>query len=153
MNGFDEVVAAGFDARVQAITEAGGVPRKRARSVVTAIRRRRAVRAGTVTGASVLAVGALALAAVNLGPSHTVAPAAFPVPTSGAFPWCDLTSYPAVNTAALGGYPYEGRIYVNADRRGVRVRRAGRHEDGAPARLRRQLLRDDALRRALPGTG
>ncbi len=114
MNGFDEVVSAGFDARVQAITEGGGVPRKRARSVVTAIRRRRAVRAGAATGASVLAVGALAFAAVNLGPSHTVAPAAFPVPTGGALPWCDLTSYPAVNTEALGGYPYDGRIYVNA---------------------------------------
>jgi hypothetical protein len=113
MNGFDEVVREGFDARTQAITEAGGVPRKRARSVLHAIRRRRAVRAGTATGVSVLAVGALAVGAINLGASETLTPGAFPLPTTGAYPWCDLTSYPAVNPAALGDYAYAGRIYVN----------------------------------------
>ncbi len=119
MNGFDEVVREGFDARTQAITEAGGVPRKRARSVLRAIRRHRAVRAGTATGMSVLAVAAVAVGAMALRPEGTVSPgatalpppSAAPLPTTGAYPWCDLTSYPAVNPGALADFPYEGRIY------------------------------------------
>lgn len=113
MSNFDELVREVYGAHVHDITGAGGVPRKRARSVVTAIRRRRAVRAGTATGVSVLAVGALAFGAISLAAPEKVRPGAFPVPTAGAYPWCDLASYPAVNTGAFGGYPYEGRIYVN----------------------------------------
>lgn len=113
MNEFDELVRDGFESRVRAITEEGGVPRKRARSVLTAIRRRRAVRAGTATGVSALAVGALAFGAANLQAPGKVTPAASAVPTTGAYPWCDVTSYPAVNPEALGEYSYAGRIYVN----------------------------------------
>jgi hypothetical protein len=115
MNGFDEVVREGFELRLRAITEAGGVPRKRARSVLSAIRRRRAVRAGTATGVSVLAVGALAFGAINLGASEELTPGAYALPTTGAYPWCDVTSYPAVNPEALGEYSYAGRIYVNEE--------------------------------------
>jgi hypothetical protein len=118
MNGFDEVVREGFDARLEAITEAGGVPRKRARSVLHAIRLRRAVRAGTATGASILTVAAIAVGAMALRPAGPVSPgvavsppSADPLPTSGPYSWCDLASYPAVNPGALANFPYEGRIY------------------------------------------
>jgi hypothetical protein len=113
MNGFDGVMREGFDARFRAITEAGGVPRKRTRSVLHAIRRRRAVRARTATGVSVLAAGALAVGAINLLPAKGVAPMGFPTPPAGAPAWCDLNTYPAVNPEALGALPYDGRIYAN----------------------------------------
>jgi hypothetical protein len=92
MNEFNEVVRASFDERLQIITEAGGVPRKRARSVVSAIRRRRAVRAGATTGASVLTVGAVVLGMVNLFPTDDVAPGAFLTPAPGAPAWCALST-------------------------------------------------------------
>lgn len=114
MTEFDEVVRAGFDARLQAISEAGGVPRKRARSVLTAIRRRRAVRAGTVTGASLLTVAAVAAGAMALRPAGVVAPVGLPTASPDAPSWCDLSTYPAVNSDALGAFPYAGRIWANA---------------------------------------
>jgi len=123
MSGFDEVMRAGFDAHVQAIEAGGGVPRKRTRSAVTAIRRRRALRAGTTTGASVLAVGAVALGAMSLrpadgstpvGPPPTTSDAAppdLPAPPPGSPSWCDPNAYPQVNPSALGSASYQGRLY------------------------------------------
>lgn len=113
MTGFDEVMSDGFEERVRAITEGGGVPRKRARSVLTAIRRRRALRTGATTGVSLLAVGALALGATAIRPSDGAAPFALPIAPAGSPAWCDLTTYPAVNPGALADYGYAGRIYQN----------------------------------------
>ncbi len=114
MSTFDEFVHENFDAYLHVVTEAGGMPRKGARSVVHAIRRRRAVRAGTATGVSVLAVGVVALGVMNLRPAADVTPAALPAPPVGAPSWCDLTTYPAVNPEALDTFPYAGRIWANA---------------------------------------
>ena len=125
MTGFEGVMREGFDARLQALTEAGGVPRKRARSVLAAIRRRRAMRAGAATGLSLLTVGAVAVGAMALRPADDVAPVAppspseslapfvFPVPPAGAPAWCDLSTYPRVNPDALGALRYDGRVYAD----------------------------------------
>jgi hypothetical protein len=125
MTGFDEIMREGFDTHVRAITEAGGVPRKRARSAISAIRRRRVLRASTTTGASVLAVGAVAFGAMSLrpaddstpvGPPPTTtdaAPPELPTPPPGSPAWCDLRESPQVNPAALGLARYEGRVYAD----------------------------------------
>jgi hypothetical protein len=125
MSNFDELVRAVYGAHVQDITEAGGVPRKRARSVVTAIRRRRAVRASIATGVSVLTVAGVAVGAMALrpaedaapvgppSPSESLAPFEFPTPPPGAPAWCDLSAYPAVNPEALGAMRYDGRVYAD----------------------------------------
>ena len=113
MSGFDEFVHENFDAHLRVVTEAGGVPRKRARSVVHAIRRRRAVRAGAATGVSILTVAAVAAGAMALRPSEDAAPAVFPTPPAGAPSWCYLSTYPQVNPAALGALRYDGRVYAN----------------------------------------
>lgn len=113
MSTFDEFAHENFDAHLKVVTEAGGMPHKRARSVVHAIRRRRAVWAGTATGVSALAIGAVAVGVLNLRPAADVAPAAFPTPSTGSPSWCDLSAYPAVNPEALGPFPYAGRIYMN----------------------------------------
>ncbi len=141
MSNFDEFVRENYDAHVEAITRAGGVPRKRARSALSAIRRRRAVRAGAATGASVLTVGAVAVGVMNLRPvdeaapvglptaTESLAPFAFPTPPPGAPAWCDLSAYPAVNPAALGALRYDGRIYANyADGVFVYVAPDGSHQ-------------------------
>jgi hypothetical protein len=125
MSSFDEFVHENFDAHLRVVTEAGGVPRKRARSVVAAIRRRRAVRAGAATGVSLLTVGAVAVGAMALrpaedaapvgppSPSASPAPYVFPTPPAGAPAWCDLSAYPAVNPDALGALRYDGRVYAD----------------------------------------
>lgn len=125
MSSFDEVVRDIYGAHLQAVTEGGGVPRKRARSALTAIRRRRAVRAGAATGASALTVGAVAVGVLYLLPADEVAPVGvpsptdspiafeFPTPPPGAPAWCDLSTYPAVNPEALGALRYDGRVYVD----------------------------------------
>ncbi len=115
MTGFDDVMREGFDAHVRAIAEAGGVPRKRARSAVSAIRRRRALRAGTATGASALAVGGIVVGAIGVRSSGDPATAGYPTDSAGRPTWCDLATYPPVNTAALGAATYDGRIYVDSD--------------------------------------
>lgn len=113
MNGFDEFVHENFDAHLMVVTEAGGVPRKRARSVVSAIRRRRAVRAGAATGMSMLAVGALAVGAMALRPATEAPSMGFPAPPPGSPSWCDLNTYPQVNPDALGASSYDGRVYAD----------------------------------------
>ncbi len=141
MSNFDEFVRENYDAHLEAITRAGGVPRRRTRSALQAIRRRRALRAGSATGASALAVGAVALGVMNLWPSAVVPPVGtpapsaspasyeFPTPPPGAPAWCDLSTYPAVNPAALGALPYDGRIYANfADHTYVYVAPDGSHQ-------------------------
>ncbi len=125
MSSFDEFVHQNFDAHLRVVTEAGGMPRRRTRSVVHAIRRRRAVRAGTTTGVSALTVGAVAVGVMNLRPSEDVAPIGNPTPSGSSAPfefstppqgapaWCDLSAYPGVNPDALGALRYDGRVYSN----------------------------------------
>ena len=131
MSGFDEVLRDGFDAYVRAIEARGGVSRGRARTAVTRIRRRRALRAGTTTGVAAVATGIVAFGALNLrpdvgqnaggGPSSsstpmptpTPTPSDFPTPPAGAPEWCDLNAYPPVNPAALGDSAYGGRVYAD----------------------------------------
>ncbi|MBN2176059.1 MAG: hypothetical protein JW722_00180 [Demequinaceae bacterium] len=52
-------------------------------------------------------------AAACTGPSPTVGePSPIPTPVVGAYPWCDLSTYPAPNPEAYGEYyPYLGRVY------------------------------------------
>jgi hypothetical protein len=133
MSGFDEFVRDNFDAHLRVVTEGGGVPRKRARSVVSAIRRRRALRAGTTTGVSILTVAAVAIGAMALRPAEDTAPVGFPTPPAGAPSWCYLSTYPRVNPAALGALRYDGRVYAdNVDRTYVYVLPDGTHRTLEP---------------------
>jgi hypothetical protein len=114
MRGFEDVLKDGFEQHARAVAAKGGVDEKRARTMLVAIRHRRVLNTTVAASATVIVAGALAAGAVKLTstrpePGGTVNPV--PTPTTYAYPWCDLSTYPAVNTAALGDYGYEGRIY------------------------------------------
>jgi hypothetical protein len=113
MRGFEDVLKEGFERHARAVAAKGGVDKQRARTMVGAIRHRRIVNTTMTAGATAVIAGALAVSTVKLVSTHpqpgTVNP--LPTPTTYAYPWCDLSTYPAVNIAALGDYGYEGRIY------------------------------------------
>lgn len=120
MRGFDDVLKEGFERHSHAVEASGGVRSERARAMVEAIRHRRVVRAVAGGGATVLAVGALALGAINLPSlrsdpgSVNPLPTTDPVPTVGAYSWCDLGTYPLPNPEAYTEYyGYEGRVYAD----------------------------------------
>ncbi len=115
MRNLTDALAEGFDDHAVAMGSGAGPLAGATRSILRSIRRRRAARAGATAGASVLAVGAFVFTAITVGPFGSTPPGALPMPTDGAYPWCDLSSYPPVNPDALGAFPYAGRIWANAE--------------------------------------
>ncbi len=113
MSTFKHILEDGFEAHARALPAGGGLPGERSRSMLRSIHRRRRTRAAATAGGSVLAVGAVAVGAMNLRPAGEAGPQNFPTPPPGAPGWCDLNSYPQVNPDALGASPYDGRVYAD----------------------------------------
>jgi hypothetical protein len=111
MRTFKDILGEGFDKHARALPAGGGLAGGRARSTLRSIRRRRTARVATVAGASALTVGALAVGAMALRPPLGAQPGSTPVNTNGLYPWCDVSTYPAVNPEALGAARYQGRLY------------------------------------------
>jgi hypothetical protein len=98
-----------FDGHSRQVQARGAWDQGRQHSAISSIRRRRVARTAGVGGASAFAVGALALAAINLPNFRDSSPSA-PGATSA---WCDVDAYRPVNVDALGDADYMGRAYVD----------------------------------------
>lgn len=113
MRTFKDILDESFE-RHSAVLVAGETPSgDRSRSILRVVRRRRTIRAAAVTGGAMLVVSALALGAMALNPPLIAQPASTPVITRGLYPWCDVSTYPAVNPEALGAKIYLGRVYAD----------------------------------------
>ena len=111
MSAFKDILEGGFEAHARALPAGGGFAGDRSRVVLRSIRRRRATRAAVAAGGAVLAVGAVSVGAIALNARGPVLPGLTPPITRGLYPWCDLSTYPAVNPGALGAADYQGRLY------------------------------------------
>lgn len=111
MSTFKDILDGGFEAHARALPVGGGFLGGRSRSVLRSIHRRRRTRAAATAGGSVLAVGAVAAGAMALRPAAIASPRFYPPITHGLYPWCDVSTYPAVNLKALGAQNYGGRVY------------------------------------------
>jgi hypothetical protein len=111
MRTFNDILDGGFEAHARALPAGGGFSGDRSRSVLRSIHRRRTIRATAAAGGSLLAVGAVAAGAMALNAPRVAQPGLTLPITKGLYPWCDVSSYPVANPAALGAKIYLGRIY------------------------------------------
>jgi hypothetical protein len=111
MSTFRDILDGGFEAHARALPAGGGFAGERSRAVLRSIHRQRRTRAAVTAGGSVLAVGAVAVGAIALRPAAIAQPGFYPPITHGLYPWCDVSTYPAVNVEALGAQNYRGRVY------------------------------------------
>lgn len=111
MSSLADILGEGFECHSAALIAGGSLSGERSRSMLRVVRRRRRIRAASATGGSVLAVSAVAVGAMALNPLVNAQPASTPFITNGLYPWCDVSTYPAVNPDALGASRYEGRLY------------------------------------------